>query len=141
MQLNEALFEIWHPDFIRSTHARMIFETYADILADTGDILPNMHWTWIERNPKFEDLLVRNLVFLDKNWYREQFSDPHEAARDAMECCDRHIKEEYVERFVHDLYRCYRQLRLTHIILPPALVESRIVAQRTPKGGSFSWLS
>ena len=141
MQLEECHFEIWHPDFIRTTHARMIFATYADISEQDADILPNMHWTWIERNPKFEELLIKNLVFRDGGWYQEQFADPFEAAQDALDHCDQRIRDDYVERFVDDLYRCYQQLRLTHIITPPALIEPRIVAQLSPKGGGFSWLN
>lgn len=141
MRLNDDFYEVWHPDFIRTTHARMIFETYADILAEAEDILPNMHWTWIERNPKFETLLINNLIFRSSYPYSEYHPNSFEAARDDLDCTDSHIKQEYVERFVVDLYRCYKQLRLTHVIVPPALIEPTIVSQLTSRGGGFSCLA
>lgn len=152
-QLMESTFKIFHPRFFNEVFTAEMIDNYeADVRHIGGRFyaLPNLFWGHSESKYVYDyDLLKRNLAYRLAG--TDTFPDRYEAftdldferVDDSFDMMDGQSKQDYLARFLDDVYQAHRLYRLTHVIVEPSFTKS----DPTPihvsgaKGGGFTCTS
>lgn len=149
-QLTENAFKIFHPRFFEEVFIKEMIDNYEQDARRLGGrfyALPNLFWGNSESKYVYDyDLLKRNLAYRLAG--TDTFPESYEAFTDldfervdeSFDMMDGASKQDYLSRFLEDVYLAHQLYRLTHVIVEPSFTkeDASPIIIAGARGGGFS---